>query len=48
MWPTVFAPRRKHEPETWTQAKVHWARQAMNHVIAEAFKSLDTGDVSLN
>lgn len=33
LWPTVFAPRRKWEPENWSIAKVQWARNAIKHIL---------------
>ena len=29
IWPTVFTPRRKDEPEPWTRSKLRWAWEAM-------------------
>lgn len=45
LWPTVFAPRRKDVPEVWSQAKVHWARRAMRHVVSEARKAGEEGEL---
>ncbi|OJA16836.1 hypothetical protein AZE42_03632 [Rhizopogon vesiculosus] len=36
LWPTVYAPRRKWEPEKWSIAKVRWARNAINHILRES------------
>ncbi|KAG0704298.1 hypothetical protein DFH29DRAFT_802190 [Suillus ampliporus] len=36
LWPTVYAPRRKWEPEKWSIAKVQWARDAISHVLRES------------
>lgn len=35
LWPTVYAPRRKWEPEKWTVAKVQWACDAINHILRD-------------
>jgi tRNA-specific adenosine deaminase 3 len=35
-WPTVYAPRKKHEPEPWSRAKVRWAQKAIRTVVQEA------------
>jgi len=45
LWPTVFAPRRKYEPEEWSRAKVRWAYQAMITVAEEARRGQQTGEV---
>ncbi|KAI0693962.1 hypothetical protein BC835DRAFT_1406574 [Cytidiella melzeri] len=34
-WPTVYAPRKKHELEPWPRAKVRWAWEAMRTVMDE-------------
>lgn len=47
LWPTVFAPRRKDVPETWSRAKVRWARRAMRHVISDARKAGDEGELPI-
>ncbi|KAN0087432.1 hypothetical protein V8E55_006053 [Tylopilus felleus] len=31
-WPTVFAPKRKWEPEPWTRARVRWASDAVRRL----------------
>ncbi|THH06806.1 hypothetical protein EW146_g9497 [Bondarzewia mesenterica] len=45
LWPTMFAPRRKYEPEQWSRAKVRWAQRAMRFVVREARKARDAGEV---
>ncbi|KAH7922039.1 hypothetical protein BV22DRAFT_1018099 [Leucogyrophana mollusca] len=42
-WPTVYAPRRKWEPENWTKGKVRWAHSAMK-LVQESAKSTSKGD----
>lgn len=39
LWPTVYTPSRKDEPETWTRGKVHWAREAMKQAIEAAIEA---------
>ncbi|KAI0036493.1 cytidine deaminase-like protein [Vararia minispora EC-137] len=46
-WPTVFAPRRKHEPEVWSQAKMRWASSAIRRVIAEARHAMQNGNLPI-
>lgn len=36
LWPTVFAPRRKGEPEEWPRGKLKWAWDAVRFLIKEA------------
>ncbi|OCH90027.1 hypothetical protein OBBRIDRAFT_879482 [Obba rivulosa] len=38
-WPTVYAPRRKGEPEVWSRGKVKWACEAMREAVREARKA---------
>ncbi|KAI1794837.1 hypothetical protein LXA43DRAFT_970941 [Ganoderma leucocontextum] len=33
--PTIYAPRKKFEPEPWSRGKVRWACQAMKQVVKE-------------
>src|SRR5262245_7732112 len=44
-WPTVFAPKRKGEPEPWSSEKVNWARDAMRTLLEEARGAITQGDV---
>jgi tRNA-specific adenosine deaminase 3 len=46
LWPTVFAPRRRGEPEQWSRGKVEWALDAMEVVVAEASRARAKGEVS--
>ncbi|KAG2155865.1 uncharacterized protein EDB93DRAFT_1079925 [Suillus bovinus] len=41
LWPTVYAPRRKWEPEKWSTAKVQWARDAISHVLRNSAQITD-------
>jgi tRNA-specific adenosine deaminase 3 len=45
LWPTVFAPRRKGEPEDWSRARAQWACAAMLRVVEEARAARATGEV---
>ncbi|KAI0290872.1 hypothetical protein BC826DRAFT_1024648, partial [Russula brevipes] len=45
LWPTVFAPRRKGEPEDWSRARAQWARAAMTRVVEEARAARVEGEV---
>ncbi|KAF8840763.1 cytidine deaminase-like protein [Paxillus ammoniavirescens] len=46
-WPTVYAPKRKWEPEKWTVGKIRWASDAMNHLKKESAKVTTTGELSI-
>lgn len=45
LWPTVFAPRRKGEPEDWSRARARWACAAMERVVEEARAARAAGEV---
>ncbi|KAI9443456.1 hypothetical protein H4582DRAFT_1196519 [Lactarius indigo] len=47
LWPTVFAPRRKGEPEDWTRARAHWACTAMARVVQEAHAARAAGELPI-
>ncbi|KAH8104815.1 hypothetical protein BXZ70DRAFT_998726 [Cristinia sonorae] len=47
MWPTVYAPRKKWEPEPWSKGKVRWAWEAMQMVVREAKLAKDKGDLPI-
>ncbi len=36
LWPTIYAPRKKFEPEPWTKGKIRWACDAMRQVVKVA------------
>lgn len=46
LWPTIYAPRKKWEPEPWSKGKVRWAWEAMKTVVAEAKLAKQRGEVS--
>ena len=45
IWPVVYAPPRKHEPDEWTAGEVKWATTAMKQVIAYALSRQRKGEV---
>ncbi|KAF8272827.1 hypothetical protein EI94DRAFT_1826683 [Lactarius quietus] len=47
LWPTVFAPRRKGEPEDWTRARAHWACAAMTRVVQVAHAARAAGELPI-
>jgi len=46
-WPTVYAPRKKWEPESWTKGKVRWAWEAMRTVLKEAEEAREHGELPI-
>ncbi|KAF8908943.1 hypothetical protein CPB84DRAFT_1843297 [Gymnopilus junonius] len=36
LWPTMYTPRRKDEPEVWTRGKLRWAWNAMKRAVDTA------------
>ncbi|KAF8465213.1 cytidine deaminase-like protein [Russula ochroleuca] len=47
LWPTVFAPRRKGEPEDWSRARAQWACAAMVRVVEEARAARAAGELPI-
>ena len=45
LWPTIYAPRKKYEPEPWTRGKVRWAFEAMQQVVEQARSASEKGEV---
>ena len=45
IWPTIYSPRRKWEPEPWSRAKVAWAWDAVQTLLAEASRAKEDGEV---
>ncbi|KAG2151367.1 hypothetical protein DEU56DRAFT_777532 [Suillus clintonianus] len=45
LWPTVYAPRRKWEPEKWSVAKVQWARDAISHILRETAQTTSSDEL---
>ena len=48
IWPVVYAPPRKYEPEGWTAGEVKWAKAIMKQVVAYALLNASTGEVCSN
>ncbi|PIL35340.1 transcription factor [Ganoderma sinense ZZ0214-1] len=47
LWPTIYAPRKKFEPEPWCRGKVRWACEAMTQVVQEARAAAEKGEVPI-
>ncbi|KAL5501410.1 TAD3 [Sanghuangporus vaninii] len=47
IWPTVFAPRRKGEPEPWCRAKAAWAWEAVEVLKSEARQASKAGELPI-
>jgi tRNA-specific adenosine deaminase 3 len=45
LWPTVYTPSRKDEPEEWSRGKVSWAWEAMRKTVAAAKEAQSQGEV---
>jgi tRNA-specific adenosine deaminase 3 len=45
LWPTVYAPRRKWEPEKWSIAKVQWARDAISHMLRNTAQTTSSDEI---
>jgi len=45
IWPVVYAPPRKYEPEEWTVGEVKWATAIMRRVVAYALSDERIGEV---
>ncbi|KAI0700031.1 hypothetical protein C8T65DRAFT_791195 [Cerioporus squamosus] len=46
-WPTIYAPRKKFEPEPWTRGKVRWACAAMKQVVQVARHARTEGELPI-
>ncbi|KIJ64467.1 hypothetical protein HYDPIDRAFT_90101 [Hydnomerulius pinastri MD-312] len=46
-WPTVFAPKRKWEPEKWTYGKISWASDAIKRLRNESAKAAASGELPI-
>lgn len=44
LWPTMYTPRRKDEPEPWTRGKLKWAWDAMKKTTEAALKAQAEND----
>ncbi|KAJ7600982.1 hypothetical protein C8J56DRAFT_23032 [Mycena floridula] len=47
LWPTMYTPRRKGEPEPWSRGKVNWAWQSVRTLVEAASKSLHDGELPI-
>ncbi|THH09518.1 hypothetical protein EW145_g1933 [Phellinidium pouzarii] len=47
IWPTVYAPKRKGEPEPWSRAKAAWAWDAVKTLRAEAKRIAACGELPI-
>ncbi|KAI1797052.1 hypothetical protein LXA43DRAFT_985739 [Ganoderma leucocontextum] len=47
LWPTIYAPRKKFEPESWSRGKVRWACEAMKLAVKEAREAGQRGEVPI-
>ena len=45
IWPVVYAPPRKYEPDKWTAGEVKWATAIMKQVITYALSHERKGEV---
>ena len=48
IWPVVYAPPRRYEPEEWTAGEVKWATTIMKKIAAYALCNKAKGEVRLN
>ncbi|KAI8978832.1 hypothetical protein BD414DRAFT_516784 [Trametes punicea] len=47
LWPTIYAPRKKFEPEPWTRGRLRWACEAMREVMKEARAAGERGELPI-
>jgi len=47
IWPVVYAPPRKHEPDEWTVGEVKWATAIMKQITTYALSDGRKGEVRL-
>ncbi|KAI0769853.1 hypothetical protein C8Q74DRAFT_853218 [Fomes fomentarius] len=47
LWPTIYAPRKKFEPEPWTRGRLRWACSAMKQVAKEAQEAGKEGELPI-
>jgi tRNA-specific adenosine deaminase 3 len=47
LWPTVYAPRRKNEPEVWTRGRVAWACSALRDLARIATQAKNSGNLPI-
>ncbi|KAF8798761.1 cytidine deaminase-like protein [Phlegmacium glaucopus] len=48
LWPTLYTPRRKDEPEPWTRSRLRWAWDAMKRTVDAAITAqLEDGELPI-
>ncbi|TBU47401.1 hypothetical protein BD309DRAFT_886463 [Dichomitus squalens] len=47
LWPTIYAPRKRFEPEPWSRGKVRWACEAIKQLIKQAREAGDKGEIPI-
>jgi tRNA-specific adenosine deaminase 3 len=47
LWPTVYAPSRKNEPEVWTRAQLVWACDAIGEMVRIAKEAGQNGNLPI-
>lgn len=47
IWPVIYAPPRKDEPDEWTSGEVKWATAIMKQITAYALSNKLKGEVRL-
>jgi tRNA-specific adenosine deaminase 3 len=47
LWPTVYAPRRKNEPEAWTRGRIAWACSAIRELVQIAAQAKASGNLPI-
>ena len=48
LWPTLYTPSRKDEPEPWTRSRLRWAWDAMKRTVDAAIMAqTENGEVRL-
>ena len=49
LWPTLYTPRRKDEPEQWTRSRLRWAWDAMKKTVDAALTAqTENGEVRVD
>ena len=48
IWPVVYAPPRKYEPDEWTAGEGRWATAIMKQVVTYALSCERMNEVCLN
>ena len=49
LWPTLYTPRRKDEPEQWSRRRLRWAWDAMKRTVDAAITAqTENGEVRVD